>query len=66
MIKCYLDLLLSKRNINAESLIADTSLSRATVRKLLDGSANEIHFDELEALCDYLKCDVGDLLSHQG
>lgn len=66
MIKCYLSELLEKRRITSVQLVEETNLTQATVRKLLDGSAHAIHFDELEAICDFFGCEVGDLLSHQG
>lgn len=66
MIKCYLAEQLKLKNTTVEKMIEKTSLGKADVRHLLAGSAREVHFDVLEAICDYLQCDVGDLLSHQG
>lgn len=66
MIKCFLAERLKERGTTPEKMIERTRLGKADIRHLLDGSARKIHFDVLEAICEYLECDVGDLLSHQG
>lgn len=64
MIKSNLDRLLEQHQLSAEKLHEETSLSKATIRHLLSQEANHIDFDELEALCDFFKCNVGDVLEH--
>lgn len=63
MIKCNLQKVLEEAHVTPKQLESKTHLSHATIRHLLDGSAHDIHFDVLEALCVFLKCDIGDLLS---
>lgn len=65
MIKSFLAERLKERGTTPEKMIEKTRLGRADIRHLLNDSAREVHFDVLEAICDYLECDVGDLLSHQ-
>lgn len=64
MIICHLEKLLTARNLKPADLNDDTNITKGTIRRLLDGSAHAIEFDVLEAICDYLKCSVGDLLEH--
>ena len=64
MIISNLDRLLSDRGLTSKDLNDDTHVSNASIRRLLDGSAHSIEFDVLEALCDYLECNVGDILEH--
>jgi len=64
MITSHLGRLLADRGLNSKDLNEDTHVSNADIRKLLDGSAHSIEFDVLEAICDYLKCEVGEVLEH--
>lgn len=64
MIKCNLQKILASRALSHDDLNDDTRVPKATIRKLLDNSARNIEFDELEAICDYLDCTVGELLEH--
>ena len=64
MINCNLKNLLAARELTSEDLYQDTHITKATIRRLLDGSAHAIDFGVLEAICDYLDCGVGDLLEH--
>jgi len=59
MIKSNLEELLLARNLSPEKLHEKTSVHKATIRQLMSQKANHIHFDELEALCDFLDCSVG-------
>ena len=65
MIKSQLFKLLEERNIEIDDLVEELGVTRGTIRHLLDGSARSIEFDVLEGLCDFLKCEVGDLLKHE-
>ncbi|MGK0375024.1 MAG: putative transcriptional regulator [Arenicella sp.] len=64
MINCNLKNLLESKKRTSEDLNEDTHITKATIRRLLDGSAHAIDFGVLEAICDYLDCTVGDLLEH--
>ena len=65
MIQSHLMQLLEERNIEIDDLVDELGITRGTIRHLLDGSARSIDFDVLEGLCDFLKCEVGDLLRHE-
>lgn len=64
MIINHLDQLLKDRQITPEKLHEKTRVSKATIRSLLTNKAHHIDFDELEGLCDFLNCAVGELLEH--
>ncbi len=64
MITNNLDAILKKHELTPEKLHEKTRVSKATIRLLLTEKANHIDFDELEALCDFLDCSVGELLEH--
>ena len=64
MINCNLKKLLEAKELTTQHLNEDTHITKATIRRLLDGSAHAIDFGVLEAICDYLDCSVGDLLEH--
>lgn len=64
MIINHLEKLLLDRQITPEKLHEKTRVSKSTIRSLLSYKAHHINFDELEALCDFLDCSVGELLEH--
>lgn len=64
MILSKLNVLLEDRDISPEKLHELTGIPKATIRELLTQKADNIAFDELEGLCDFFNCSVGDLLEH--
>ena len=64
MINCNLKNLLDARKLTSTDLNEDTHITKATIRRLLDGSAHAIDFGVLEAICNYLDCSVGEVLEH--
>lgn len=64
MITNHLDRLLKDKQLSPEKLHVETHVSKSTIRLLLSRKAHSIDFDELEGLCDFLNCSVGELLEH--
>lgn len=65
MIKCHLSTLLGAKKLKIADVVRDTGLNRSTVTRLYHETNNRIEFDTLERLCNYLECEVGELLTVQ-
>lgn len=63
MIKCNLSALLGAQKKKISDVVRDTGINRSTVTRLYHENTKRIDFDTLEALCKYLECKPGDLLS---
>jgi putative transcriptional regulator len=61
MIKCHLSRLLGERKLKISDVARDTSINRGTLTRLYLESAERVDFSFMAVLCDYLKCEVGDL-----
>lgn len=61
-LKVNLDLLLVKRKKSLTELSQEVDITMANLSKLKNGRAKAIRFSTLEALCDALACEPGDLL----
>lgn len=64
MIKNNFRVLLAAQKKKMADVERDTGLSKTTLRSLYHETAKGIQFSTLATLCEYLKCDVGDLLEH--
>jgi putative transcriptional regulator len=64
MIEIQIDELLSHRERSFYWLAKETGISHTTLWRLKKGKALGINFETLEKLCETLKCQPGDLLSH--
>lgn len=53
--------ILAKRKLKMSDVVRETRLSKNTIRALYYESAKGVQFQTLEAICDYLQCDVGDI-----
>ncbi|GAA0856288.1 helix-turn-helix transcriptional regulator [Aliiglaciecola litoralis] len=62
MIKCNLSTLLGARRLKISDVVRDTGINRSTVNRLYHETTSRIDFETLEKLCDYLECEVGELL----
>lgn len=51
-----------QRTISLREVHRDTGVPMSTVMGLANNTARAIPLDGLLALCDYLKCEVGDIL----
>ena len=60
MIKIKLEKLLEGRSLYW--LSQQTGVRWATVKAMVDGTAQRLNVDDLDAICDALRCEPGDLL----
>jgi len=56
--------LLEKRGMAQTELQARTGLGYSTINALYHGKTERVEFATLEALCDVLDCEVGDLIEY--
>lgn len=59
-----LDELMVKRKIRLNELAARVGITEANLSILKTGKAKAIRFSTLEALCDELDCQPGDILAY--
>lgn len=64
MIEIKIDQLLGNHGRSFYWLAKETGISHTTLWRLKKGKALGINFETLEKMCDALKCQPGDLLSH--
>jgi putative transcriptional regulator len=64
MIEIHLDELLGNRGRSFYWLANETGISHTTLWRLKKGKALGINFETLEKICEVLKCQPGDVLSH--
>ena len=61
MIKCHLSRLLGERKLKISDVARDTGINRGTLTRLYQETAERVDLSVMAVLCDYLKCEVGDL-----
>jgi len=61
MIKCRLSILMGERKLRVADVARGTGLSRSTVTSLYKETAERIDLDTIDALCEFLDCEVGEL-----
>ena len=64
MIEILIDELLKNRSRSFYWLAKETGISHTTLWRLKKGKALGINFETLEKICETLKCQPGDVLSH--
>ena len=64
MIIVKLDEMMAKRKIRLNELAARVGITEANLSILKNDKARAIRFSTLEALCDVLECQPGDLLEY--
>lgn len=57
-----LDVMLAKRKMSSSELAAKIGITPANLSILKTGKAKAIRFSTLEAICDVLDCQPGDIL----
>lgn len=57
-----LDVVLAKRKMSSSELAAKIGITPANLSILKTGKAKAIRFSTLEAICDVLDCQPGDIL----
>lgn len=60
-----LAVLMAERGISGKELAEKINLTEANLSKLKTGKIKAIRFSTLEALCEILKCQPGDLLIYE-
>lgn len=60
-----LDVMMAKRKVRSKDLAHQLGITEANLSILKTGKAKAMRFTTLEALCDALDCQPGDLLEYQ-
>ncbi len=60
-----LDLMLEKRNMKSNELAEKIGITTANLSILKTGKARAIRFSTLEAICEELDCQPGDILEYK-
>lgn len=58
-----LDEMLVRRKVKSRDLAAHVGITEANLSLLKSGKVKGVRFETLAAICDYLQCQPGDLLS---
>jgi Predicted transcriptional regulator len=59
-----LDVVMAQKKISASELAAKVGITPANLSILKNNKAKAIRFSTLEAICDALDCQPGDILEH--
>lgn len=60
-----LDVMLALRKVRSKDLASDIGITEANLSLLKSGKVKGIRFSTLEAICQRLDCQPGDLLEYQ-
>jgi putative transcriptional regulator len=60
-----LDVIMAKRKCRLKDLAEAIGITEANLSILKNGKAKAIRFATLEAICNYLQCQPGDLIEYQ-
>lgn len=64
-IKVRLAVVLAERNVKSKDLAEFVGITEANLSLLKQGKVKGMRFDTLERICEYLKCQPGDLLRYE-
>lgn len=56
-----LDVILAERKVKSKDLAAHIGITEANLSLLKSGKVKGVRFGTLEAICEYLECQPGDL-----
>jgi putative transcriptional regulator len=59
-----LDVMLAERKVKSKDLAEHVGITEANMSLLKQGRVKGIRFDTLNAICEYLRCEPGDILRH--
>ena len=59
-----LDVMMAKRKISSKELAQHIGITEANLSLLKRGKVKGVRFNTLEAICEYLECQPGDLLEY--
>ncbi|WP_417451968.1 helix-turn-helix domain-containing protein [Kordiimonas sp.] len=57
-----LDMMLAERKVKSKDLAAHIGITEANLSLLKSGKVKGVRFSTLEAICQYLDCQPGDIL----
>jgi putative transcriptional regulator len=60
-----LDVMLAKRKVRSNALARAIGITEANLSLLKSGKIKGLRFSTLEAICEYLDCQPGDLLEYE-
>ncbi|WP_243544063.1 helix-turn-helix domain-containing protein [Pseudodesulfovibrio tunisiensis] len=60
-----LDVMLARRKASSKDLAAAVGITPQNLSVLKTGKAKAIRFSTLEAICEYLECQPGDILEYR-
>lgn len=60
-----IDVMLAKRKMSVTELADKVGITMANLSVLKNGKAKAVRFSTLEAICDALDCQPGDILEYQ-
>lgn len=60
-----LDVILAKKKVRSIDLANFIGITEQNLSILKNGKARAIRFSTLEAICEYLKCQPGDILEYR-
>ncbi|WP_158913491.1 helix-turn-helix transcriptional regulator [Caulobacter sp. S45] len=60
-----LDVMLAKRKVRSKALAEAVGITEANLSLLKSGKVKGLRFSTLEAICDYLDCQPGDILEFE-
>jgi putative transcriptional regulator len=66
MIVINVDVMLAKRKIRSKELAEAIGITEQNLSILKTGKAKAIRFSTLDAICNYLQCQPGDILEYRG
>lgn len=65
MIEIELDVMLAKRKMTSLELAEKIGITQANLSILKTGKAKAIRFSTLEAICEALQCQPGDIIKYK-
>jgi putative transcriptional regulator len=60
-----LDVMLAKRRVRSNELARAIGITESNLSLLKSGKVRGVRFATLEAICEYLECQPGDLLEYE-
>jgi putative transcriptional regulator len=60
-----LDVMLAKRKVRSKELAEAIGITESNLSLLKSGKVRGIRFSTLEAICEFLECQPGDLLEYE-
>ena len=59
-----LDVMLAERKVKSKELAEFVGITEANLSLFKQGKVKGVRFDTLQRICEFLKCQPGDLLQH--